>query len=109
MHDGAVIIQGDKIACASAYFPPTNADLPSRFGARHRAAIGFSEVTDAVTIVVSEETGAVSITEGGKIIPIKDRKSLRNTYIKQLFPVTMINHQRNQMVMKKIHVAFFLC
>lgn len=77
LHDGAVIIQGDKIACASAYFPPTNADLPSRFGARHRAAIGFSEVTDAVTIVVSEETGAVSITEGGKIIPIKDRESLR--------------------------------
>lgn len=84
LHDGAVIIQGDKIACASAYFPPTNADLPSRFGARHRAAIGFSEVTDAVTIVVSEETGAVSITESGKIIPIKDRKSLREYLYKAI-------------------------
>lgn len=84
LHDGAVIIQGDKIACASAYFPPTNADLPSRFGARHRAAIGLSEVTDAVTIVVSEETGAVSITEGGKIIPIKDRKSLREYLYKAI-------------------------
>lgn len=84
LHDGAVIIQGDKIACASAYFPPTNADLPSRFGARHRAAIGFSEVTDAVTIVVSEETGAVSVTEGGKIIPIKDRKSLREYLYKAI-------------------------
>ncbi|MEE1398967.1 MAG: diadenylate cyclase CdaA [Bulleidia sp.] len=84
LHDGAVIIQGDKIACASAYFPPTNADLPSRFGARHRAAIGFSEVTDAVTIVVSEETGAVSITEAGKIIPIKDRKSLREYLYKAI-------------------------
>ena len=84
LHDGAVIIQGDKIACASAYFPPTNADLPSRFGARHRAAIGFSEVTDAVTIVVSEETGAVSITEGGKIIPIKDRKLLREYLYKAI-------------------------
>ena len=84
LHDGAVIIQGDKIACASAYFPPTNADLPSRFGARHRAAIGFSEVTDAVTIVVSEETGAVSITEGGKIVPIKDRKSLREYLYKAI-------------------------
>lgn len=84
LHDGAAIIQGDKIACASAYFPPTNADLPSRFGARHRAAIGFSEVTDAVTIVVSEETGAVSITEGGKIIPIKDRKSLREYLYKAI-------------------------
>ena len=42
LHDGAVIIQGDKIACASAYFPPTNLELPSRFGARHRAAIGIT-------------------------------------------------------------------
>ena len=77
LHDGAVIIQGDKIACASAYFPPTNADLPSRFGARHRAAIGFSEVTDAVTIVVSEETGSISITERGAIFPIDSRESLK--------------------------------
>lgn len=76
LHDGAVIIQGDKIACASAYFPPTNAELPSRYGARHRAAIGFSEVTDAVTIIVSEETGTVSITEGGKIFSV-DREQLR--------------------------------
>ena len=67
LHDGAVIIQGMKIACASAYFPPTNLELPSRYGARHRAAIGISEISDAVTVVVSEETGAISITERGKI------------------------------------------
>jgi diadenylate cyclase len=67
LHDGAVIIQGDKIACASAYFPPTSRELPGRYGARHRAAIGISEITDAVTIVVSEETGNVSITENGHI------------------------------------------
>ena len=77
LHDGAVIIQGDKIACASAYFPPTNMDLPSRYGARHRAAIGISEITDAVTIIVSEETGTVSITEGGKIFHV-DREQLNN-------------------------------
>ncbi len=77
LHDGAVIIQGDKIACASAYFPPTNMELPSRYGARHRAAIGISEITDAVTIVVSEETGNVSIAEGGKLIVV-DREELRN-------------------------------
>ena len=77
LHDGAVIIQGDKIACASAYFPPTNLELPSRYGARHRAAIGISEITDAVTIVVSEETGLISITEGGKIIHV-NRKQLRD-------------------------------
>ena len=77
LHDGAVIIQGDKIACASAYFPPTNMELPSRYGARHRAAIGISEITDAVTIVVSEETGNVSIAEAGKLIVV-DREELRN-------------------------------
>ncbi len=77
LHDGAVIIQGDKIACASAYFPPTNMDLPSRFGARHRAAIGISEISDCVTIVVSEETGGVSIAEGGKIFAV-DRKQLHD-------------------------------
>ncbi len=77
LHDGAVIIQGDKIACASAYFPPTNLDLPSRYGARHRAAIGISEITDAVTIVVSEETGAISVTEGGKIFTV-NQKQLRD-------------------------------
>lgn len=56
MHDGAVIIQGNKIACAAAYFPPTTKDLPSKYGARHRAAVGISEITDSITIIVSEES-----------------------------------------------------
>lgn len=77
LHDGAVIIQGDRIACASAYFPPTNLELSSKYGARHRAAIGISEITDAITVVVSEETGTVSITEAGKLINV-DRKQLRD-------------------------------
>lgn len=76
LHDGAVIIQGDKIACASAYFPPTNMELPSRYGSRHRAAIGISEITDAVTIIVSEETGTVSVCQSGQIFQV-DRKQLR--------------------------------
>lgn len=70
LHDGAVIIQGDRIACASAYFPPTNMIVPTRFGARHRAAIGISEITDSFTIVVSEKSGRVSIAEEGKLIPV---------------------------------------
>ena len=77
LHDGAVIIQGDRLACASAYFPPTNQELPSRYGARHRAAIGISEITDSVTIVVSEETGNISIAEGGKIVTVS-KKELRD-------------------------------
>ncbi|MCI6087443.1 MAG: diadenylate cyclase CdaA [Absicoccus porci] len=67
MHDGAVIIQGNKIACAAAYFPPTSRDLPSKYGARHRAAVGISEITDSITIVVSEETGAISLAVNGQL------------------------------------------
>lgn len=83
LHDGAVIIQDGKIACASAYFPPTSMDLPGRYGARHRAAVGISEVSDAVTIIVSEETGRISITEGGQIRTV-DEKQLRE-YLLQVF------------------------
>ena len=67
LHDGAVIIQGVKIACAAAYFPPTNKDLPSKYGARHRAAVGISEITDSITIVVSEETGHISVAMKGQL------------------------------------------
>ena len=74
IHDGAVIIQGDRISCASAYFPPTNLELPSRYGARHRAALGISEITDSITIVVSEETGRISIAEEGSLIPMNESK-----------------------------------
>ncbi|MDO4501203.1 MAG: diadenylate cyclase CdaA [Erysipelotrichaceae bacterium] len=74
LHDGAVIIQGDKIACASAYFPPTGINLSSRYGARHRAGLGISEVSDALTIVVSEETSAISIAEGGRIFTVTEKQ-----------------------------------
>ncbi len=77
LHDGAVIIQGDKVACASAYFPPTSVNLSSRYGARHRAALGIAEVSDALTIVVSEETSAISIAEHGTIFNV-DEKQLRD-------------------------------
>ncbi len=74
LHDGAVVIQGDKIACASAYFPPTSINLSSRYGARHRAGLGISEVTDALTIVVSEETSAISIAENGRIFTVNEKQ-----------------------------------
>lgn len=67
MHDGAVIIKGDKLAAAAAYFPSTSKDLPSKYGARHRAAVGISEVTDSITLVVSEETGNISIAQRGTL------------------------------------------
>lgn len=67
-HDGAVIIRKNKIMCAGAYFPSTDKyDVPKFLGTRHRAAIGISERYDAITIVVSEETGNISITVSGNI------------------------------------------
>ena len=66
LHDGAVIIQGTKIACASALFPATTrTDIPHEMGTRHRAALGISEITDSLTIVISEETGMISLSENG--------------------------------------------
>lgn len=67
LHDGAVIIRGDRVACASAYFPPTSKSFPTLYGARHRAAVGISEVSDCITIVVSEETGRISIARNGQL------------------------------------------
>jgi diadenylate cyclase len=68
LHDGAVIIQGNRISCASAVFPTSNSiSLNKRLGTRHRAALGIAEETDAIGIVVSEETGRVSIAVKGEL------------------------------------------
>ena len=67
LHDGAVIIRDNKIAAASVYFVPTTRPLTGKFGSRHRAAIGVSEICDAVTVVVSEETGRISIAYQGEL------------------------------------------
>ncbi|HEM6115509.1 diadenylate cyclase CdaA [Streptococcus pluranimalium] len=67
LHDGAVIIRGKKIAAACCYLPLTESTAISKeFGTRHRAAIGLSEHSDALTIVVSEETGSLSVTHNGR-------------------------------------------
>lgn len=68
LHDGGVIIQGDKISCAGAVFPTSNSlKLNKRLGTRHRAALGITEETDAISIVVSEETGRISIAVKGEL------------------------------------------
>jgi diadenylate cyclase len=70
MHDGAIIISGNKIKAARCVLPVTeNSDLPAHYGMRHRAALGISEQSDALAIVVSEETGNISVAEDGEIHP----------------------------------------
>ncbi|MCC5890779.1 MAG: diadenylate cyclase CdaA [Alkalibacterium sp.] len=69
LHDGAVIIKNYKIATAASYLPLSESPaIPKKLGTRHRAAIGLSEVSDAITIIVSEETGEVSISRRGNLI-----------------------------------------
>jgi len=68
LHDGAVIIHNDKIKAAACYLPLSESPFISKeLGTRHRAALGISEVTDSVTVVVSEETGNISLTKNGEL------------------------------------------
>lgn len=77
LHDGAVIIGDGRIRAASCYLPlTTNAGLSRTYGTRHRAAIGITEESDALAIVVSEELGTVSLAEGGRITPGLDARGL---------------------------------
>ena len=67
LHDGAVVIEGDRIVAAKCILPVTQSDVPKSYGTRHRAAIGMSEISDAIILVVFEETGGISIAHGGTI------------------------------------------
>ena len=77
MHDGAVVIKKGKIHSAACLLPLSkNPDIDKRYGTRHRAALGLSEETDAVIIVVSEETQEISVVQGGDITPMRDEVKL---------------------------------
>lgn len=79
LHDGAVIIRGNRIVSATCYLPLSdNMELSKELGTRHRAGAGISEVTDAFTIIVSEETGKVSVSNNGELIRNVDGEYLRN-------------------------------
>lgn len=85
LHDGAVIIRGNRIKCASAFYQPSQKkDIPQHYGSRHRAAIGISEQSDAFTIVVSEETGHIATTIGGTITGNVSLESLKTSLDQQL-------------------------
>jgi diadenylate cyclase len=78
LHDGAVIVQGGRLAAAACFLPlSSDPDLAREIGSRHRAALGISEQTDAVAVVVSEETGEVSLAIGGRLERFLDQAALR--------------------------------
>ena len=79
LHDGAVIIRGDRITSATCYLPLSdNMTISKDLGTRHRAALGMSEVCDALVIVVSEETGLVSVASGGRLLRAINAEELRS-------------------------------
>lgn len=78
LHDGAVVIRGNRVAAATCYLPLSdNMSINKALGTRHRAAVGVSESTDSLTIVVSEETGRVSVAQEGHLQTVSDAETLR--------------------------------
>lgn len=87
LHDGAVIIQGTRITAAACYLPLSeNPFISKELGTRHRAAIGISEVGDAMAIVVSEETGQISLAQDGQVVRDINEESLISKLYSELFP-----------------------
>jgi diadenylate cyclase len=85
LHDGAVVIRGDRIAAAGCFLPLTeNSNISKQLGTRHRAALGITEISDSIAIVVSEETGVISIANNGKLTRYLDSKALREMLRKSL-------------------------
>jgi diadenylate cyclase len=82
LHDGAVVLQGNRVAAAACFLPLTvNPELSRTLGSRHRAAIGVTEDTDAVAVVVSEETGIISLVTGGQIRRGFDGRTLKQALL----------------------------
>lgn len=77
LHDGAVVIHGNEIVAASVFFTPTTKAFAGKYGSRHRAAIGISEISDAITVVVSEETGRISFAVNGSLETVDQSNFLR--------------------------------
>ena len=89
MHDGAMIIRDRRIYAAGCYLPLSNADVNKDLGTRHRAALGLSEVSDAIVIVISEETGTISIASDGELERGFDAESLKAEILKYILPSDM--------------------
>lgn len=93
LHDGGVIIQGDKITSAGAVFPTSdNVKISKRLGTRHRAALGISEEMDCISLVVSEETGRLSMAVGGELFYNLTLEELRLKLLEELRPKKVIDY-----------------
>lgn len=102
LHDGAMIVRGNRIVTASSYLPLSESDrIPKELGTRHRSAIGVSEVTDSITLIVSEETGGISLTYKGSIYRNLTTKELSKILVSALCESTGKDNN-NQLVLQTI-------
>lgn len=92
MHDGAVIVRGDRIIAAGCTLPLSEVPLPAEYGMRHRSAVGLTERTDAVVIVCSEERGDVSLCSNGRMVPDLDEARLLRQ-LHRLFDIEFVEHE----------------
>ncbi len=108
LHDGAVIVRGNRVAAATCYLPLSdNRELSKQLGTRHRAAVGISEVSDSLTIIVSEESGKVSVAQRGRLrrdlsaaalreilVRVQNKKVVDNSRIRQLLKGKMKHEEK---------------
>jgi diadenylate cyclase len=102
LHDGAVVIQRERIAAASVFLPLTkNPSVSRELGTRHRAAIGITEGTDAISVVVSEETGLITFIDGGRVKRNLDTTTLRNLLLRAMDLPAVENKREPTKTMKE--------
>ena len=104
LHDGGVIIQGDRVSCAGAVFPTSSSSkINRRLGTRHRAALGISEETDSISLIVSEETGRMSIAVKGELYYNLSLDDIRIMLIDELRPRQDIELDEEEMDEEEIY------
>ena len=91
LHDGAVLVKNDRVVAAKCILPVTQTDVPKDYGTRHRAAIGMSEISDAIIVVVSEETGGISIAENGLL-----QRDIDSVRLQQLLQLRLLPQSRKR-------------
>ena len=102
LHDGAVVISGGRIKAAACMLPLAgDKDIARELGTRHRAAIGISKESDAIAIVVSEETGKISISKDGTLIADVKEEALKKILIKNLITKRKLETKRNRIQLLK--------
>ena len=103
LHDGAVIVRGNRIVAATCYLPLSdNMELSKQLGTRHRAGVGISEVTDSVTIIVSEETGQVSVAQNGRLLRNISSRQLREVLVKAQNKKIVDNNKLRQLLKGRV-------